>query len=172
MLLPEVLRLARALLDQHGLGHWEVSLDSARRRAGRCDERSHKVSLSRHLMALYDPDQVRETVLHEIAHALVGARHGHDPVWVAQAQAIGASGQRLVPPQAPRLKGRWVGRCPAGHEVDRLRRPSVPLSCARCSPSFRLEHLLSWCCDGSPVSPAQIGAAYSHRLELARTTRA
>lgn len=171
MLLPEVLRLARSLLDQHGLEHWQVSLDRARRRAGQCDERNRRVTLSRHLMALYEPDEVRETVLHEIAHALVGSRHGHDAVWVAKAQAIGASGRRLVEPQAPRLTGRWVGRCPAGHEVDRMRRPSVPLSCARCCPRFHLEHLLSWSCGGRPVPPAEIGAGYARRLELARQTR-
>ena len=33
-----------------------------------------------------------DTILHEMAHALVGQVHGHDAVW--QAQVLGCSGRR------------------------------------------------------------------------------
>ncbi len=115
-------------------------------------------------MALYDESQVRETVLHEIAHARVGAAHGHDSVWRAEARRLGASGERLVSSQMPRVPGRWVGTCPAGHTVDRMCRPTRPSSCSRCAPDFSPEHLLSWSYDGVPVSPQQIGPAYARAL--------
>src|SRR6266446_2222272 len=34
------------------------------------------------------------TLLHEIAHALIGKTHGHDQVWQAQAVVLGCAGQR------------------------------------------------------------------------------
>ncbi|ETJ45187.1 Protein of hypothetical function SprT, partial [human gut metagenome] len=104
------------------------------------------------------------TVLHEIAHARVGASHGHDAVWAAEARRIGASGRRLVPREAPAIAGRWVGTCPAGHTVSRMRRPAVPMACARCGRRFSLANLLTWTYDGKPVTAQQIGPRYARAL--------
>ena len=104
--LPDVLDLARSLMEEAGVGNWELALDRARRRAGQTDHTRRRLTLSRHLMSLYDQAQVRETILHEIAHARVGPRHGHDAVWAAEAIRLGATGRRLIDAQAPRLPGR------------------------------------------------------------------
>ncbi|CAM3184942.1 SprT-like domain-containing protein [Actinomyces slackii] len=156
-------------MEEHGVGDWELALDRARRRAGLTDHGRRRITLSRQLMGLYSPDEVRETILHEIAHARVGAQHGHDEVWEAEARRLGSSGRRLVGPHAPRLRGRWVGTCPAGHEIDRMRRPSVPVSCARCARRFSLAHLLSWSLDGDPVPEARMSPAYRAALARARS---
>ena len=39
-------------------------------------------------------EEIDDTLLHEIAHALVGKAHGHDQVWQAKAVALGCSGKR------------------------------------------------------------------------------
>ena len=168
MNLPDVLSLARSLMEEADVGDWDLAFDRARRRAGQTDHARRRITLSRHLMSLYDEAQVRETILHEIAHARVGPSHGHDAVWAAEATRLGATGRRLIDAQAPRLRGRWVGRCPAGHEVDRMRRPASPVSCSRCAPRFNLEHLLTWSLDGEPVPHARISERYSRLLHLAR----
>ncbi|MDO4901200.1 SprT-like domain-containing protein [Actinomyces sp.] len=162
--LPEVLPLARLLMAEHGVGDWSVCFDRARRRAGQTDHSRRRITLSRHLMALYDEAEVRETVLHEIAHARVGAAHGHDAAWRAEAHRLGASGERLVSSRTPRVPGRWVGTCPAGHTVDRMRRPALPCSCSRCARGFNAAHLLSWSYDGVPMTPQEIGAGYARAL--------
>ena len=167
--LPDVLALARSLMTTHGVGDWDLGLDRARRRAGQTDHACRRITLSRHLMSLYDEAEVRETILHEIAHARVGASHGHDAVWRAEARRIGSTGRRLVDPQAPRVEGRWRGTCPAGHTVTRMRRPSVPLACATCSRSFRIENLLEWEHDGVAVTPEQIGPRYARALARLRS---
>ena len=161
MQLPDVLALARSLMAEHGVGDWGLALDRARRRAGQADHARRRITLSRHLMTLYSEAQVRETVLHEIAHVRVGAWHGHDAVWRAEARRLGASGRRLVDAQAPRVAGPWVGRCPAGHTVDRMRRPGTPSSCSRCARRFSAAHLLVWSYDGVPVPHEQMGTGYS-----------
>src|SRR3954471_13189386 len=111
--LDEAARLARSLLDEHGRGEWEVVLDRAKRRAGVCRPGRKEIGLSAPLTAIHPEAEVRDTILHEVAHALVGPRRGHDDVWRATALRIGCSGQRCSSPDAPGIEGSWVGTCPA-----------------------------------------------------------
>lgn len=121
--LSEAVQLGEALLDQHGLGDWTLTFDAAKRRAGVTRHQRKVIGLSFDLTRLHSEEEVRETILHEIAHALVGAEHGHDEVWRRTARQIGSTGERCVSAEAPRLRGAWVGVCPQGHEVDRHRAP-------------------------------------------------
>ncbi|UNX55037.1 SprT-like domain-containing protein [Georgenia sp. TF02-10] len=161
MELAEVRRMGTALLAEHGLAGWRVALDGARVRAGSCRYAERTITLSRHLMALYDDAQVRETLLHEIAHALVGPEHGHDAVWRAKARAIGSTASRTVAAYAPQVPAPWRGTCPRGHVTDRHRRPVRPASCSRCDPSFNIAHLLTWTYHGRP---ARMGERYAREL--------
>lgn len=162
MNLGEAQALARALLDEHGLRDWTVVLDRAKRRAGVCRPGRKEIGLSGPLTALHPEAEVRDTILHEIAHALVGPRHGHDTVWRATALRIGASGERCTSADAPVIDGDWVGLCPAGHRVTRHRRPERPASCRSCSTTFDPAHLISWTHRGRRVP---MSAAYEQALE-------
>ncbi len=156
MQISEARRLATALMAQHGLSGWKLVLDNARTRAGVCRPGRREIGLSRILTGLHTEAEVRDTVLHEIAHALVGAEHGHDAVWRATALSIGCSGTRCVPETAARPDAPWKGTCPAGHVVSRFRRPSRVMSCRRCAPSFDPTALLRWTWQGRvvPMPPA------------------
>ena len=138
------LRLARTLLDEHGLRDWTVALDRAKTRAGATHFRRRRITLSAPLTRVHDETLVRDTILHEIAHALVGPAHGHDAVWKAQARAIGASDERCFTSEAARQLAPFVGTCPAGHEVRRHRRPTRLVACAQCSTKFDPAHLFEW----------------------------
>ena len=61
-----------------------------------------------------------------------------------------------------------MGTCPAGHTVDRMRRPTRPLACALCGRSFSLDNLLEWSLDGVPMTPARIGPSYARSLAQVR----
>jgi predicted SprT family Zn-dependent metalloprotease len=132
--LSDVRRLARELMDQHGLTGWQLVLDRAKQRAGVCRYDRRTIGLSGPLMRLYDEEQVRETVLHEIAHALVGPGAGHGPQWWAMAQRLGSTGERCISAEAPWVAGAWVGTCQAGHAVAMHRRPRRVRSCTVCHP--------------------------------------
>ena len=41
-------------------------------------------------------ETIKNTTLHEIAHAVVGGHHGHDIVWVNYCKSIGCNGKRLI----------------------------------------------------------------------------
>lgn len=140
----EAVRQARELLRDHGLEEWRVVITRAKRQAGVCRYSTREIGLSGPLTLLHEPAEVRDTILHEIAHALVGPRHGHDKVWKATALSIGCTGQRCTSPDAAQVPTPWVGTCPQGHVTGRHRRPTRVMSCTRCRPSFSLEALLEW----------------------------
>lgn len=163
MRIADAAALAHELMTRHGLVGWRLVFDNAKTRAGVCRPARREIGLSRVLTQLHDEADVRDTILHEIAHALVGPEHGHDAVWREAALRIGCSGQRCVSADAPRPPAPWVGTCPAGHEVRRFRRPERVQACARCSAAFDARHVLTWRYRGrSVVMPATYAA------ELAR----
>ncbi len=152
----------RDLLRQHGLDAvgWVASLDESRARAGACNFTKKMISLSRLYVRVADPAELDDTILHEIAHALVGPQHHHDAVWRAKARAIGCSGDRchtlkFSPP-------RWIAACAAGcftRPVQRRRRNVV---CRRCGGP------VSWrAWDGVP-DPEDLPRDGSQRVPAAR----
>ena len=163
--LRDAYAMAEDLLEHHGLVDWTVEFDSAKRRAGICRFGPRVLGLSAPLTAVHSEADVRDTVLHEIAHALAGPRHGHGATWRAIAVRIGSNGERCVPADVPGVEPAWLGVCPAGHTAGRHRRPERVMTCARCSPSFDLAHLITWTHHGRP---AQMHPNYE--VELARVT--
>lgn len=155
-------RMARRLMDEHGLSEWALVLDRAKRRAGVCRSSERTIGLSRPLTLVHTREQVRDTVLHEIAHALVGPGAGHGPRWQAAARSLGASPNRCLPQDAPRIPGSWRGTCPAGHTIERHRRPARVSACRVCSTTFDPAAIFHWTHHGVPTDP---GPAYRRQLE-------
>ena len=89
--LVEVARQARTLMDKHGLHEWTFRFSAAQSRLGECRERERLIRLGRRHAVNGDPQAVRDTILHEIAHALAGAKAGHGSAWKAVARRIGAT---------------------------------------------------------------------------------
>src|SRR5690242_11321616 len=85
--LADAKRLAEQLMKTHNVSlAWSFRFDSAKVRFGKCDYRGREITLSRHLVELNDEAEVRDTILHEIAHALVRPNVGHGPAWQRVAQ--------------------------------------------------------------------------------------
>lgn len=98
MNLRDAKRLAKDLMTQHGLTAmgWSFCFDRAVKRLGLCKYSTKTISVSRDLTRLNPDTQVRNTLLHEIAHALVGVNHGHNETWRSKAVSIGCNGQRCT----------------------------------------------------------------------------
>lgn len=58
-----------------------------------------------HKCVFADPDQMRDTLAHEIAHHWAGIPSGHNWVWKAHARALGHSGNRCATAQAAQSIG-------------------------------------------------------------------
>jgi len=78
-------------MQEHGLHDWEFKWHSSIRRFGTCHYYKKRISLSKQLCEANEIGPVLDTVLHEIAHALVGKGHSHDEVWQAKCREIGAA---------------------------------------------------------------------------------
>jgi hypothetical protein len=171
----EARQLAAGLMRRHGLTGWQVVFDNAKTRAGICRAVPREIGLSRVLTQLHGRVEVTDTILHEIAHALVGPAHGHDEVWRRKALEIGCSATRCLPGNAPKPVGPWVGTCPLGHETTRHRQPTRVQSCGQCSRTFDPLLVLDWTWKGNRV---QMHPSYeaerrgiAERLELASSQR-
>jgi predicted SprT family Zn-dependent metalloprotease len=92
--IEEIDALATGLLKQFQLNDWTFCFDHSTRRAGCCNYRNKKISIAFDLARNASDEEIRDTLLHEIAHALVGKKHNHDLIWQAKAQEIGCSGER------------------------------------------------------------------------------
>jgi predicted SprT family Zn-dependent metalloprotease len=133
--------LAVQLMTRHKLYGWEFAFNQNVHRAGVCrypaDDIPGRIELSVHFIELNDYEEVRDTILHEIAHALVGEDHGHDEVWKAKCREIGAKPERCFGEEVRMPKGRWRAKCPScSREYTRHRRPRqlVGWHCRPCGP--------------------------------------
>lgn len=127
-------QLAIQLMKDNGLGSaWTFQFTNAIRTFGSCNFNKALIKLSKPITELNDEEHVRDTILHEIAHALAGPRAGHGLAWKRIAREIGCNGQRTyshdtvkTPPK------RWIGTCPS---CDRkiVRHIKMNISCGKCS---------------------------------------
>lgn len=143
--LAQVELWANQLIDRHLDASWSFAFDRAKTRAGKCDFQRRTISISRYLAERHTDEQVTQTLLHEIAHAMAGHRAGHGTEWQRIAASIGYVGGRTHDGAVADEFARWVGQCPDGHRVYRFRRPKDdPMSCAKCSRSFDRRYLIHW----------------------------
>lgn len=112
--------------------------DNAKRRRGLCSYSKRTIQMSRVFVSHNDAEQVMDTIMHEIAHALVGPGHGHGEVWKAKARQLGATPRacrETVAPPAP-----YVLRCECGEQrVPRHRRRKISGNARCCRKPFFYE---------------------------------
>ena len=127
----DVFQIAYELIYKHNLIGWSFRFDNAKSRAGLCIYKKKIISLSSYYVKAADLEEIINTILHEIAHAIVGPSHGHDSVWRAKALAIGCDAKRchnlsfIVP--------YWVMKCPNGCFKIPRHRKKKQLICKSCN---------------------------------------
>ena len=136
-LLSETRKLATDMMAEHGLSQWSFQFDDASRRAGYCNYDTRVLSLAREFALVAPSSEVRNTILHEIAHALVGPKHNHDRVWKETARAIGCTGERCHTVKfAPPRYIKSCRRCGWYSTGNQMRHNWV---CKRCRTPIRYE---------------------------------
>lgn len=90
------------LITNKPFGNWSFYWDkSSTAKLGACIFAEKTIKFSQRYMAYIDEARFRNTMLHEIAHALVGTGHGHDDVWKKKCLEIGGDG--LEKAEIPRI---------------------------------------------------------------------
>lgn len=154
MTIPQIHDKALELMDKHNLLDcgWHFDFDNAKRRFGQCDFDRKRITLSKFTIEhVSSDDDIIDTILHEIAHAIVGIGHGHDRVWKAKAREIGAipnrCGSRKIKDRS-KINYKWTGTCPNGHKVYRHKLSRViknGSSCNKCCPGrYNKEFQIDW----------------------------
>ncbi len=118
--------------------------------AGTCSYSRKTIYLSKILTHYATDAEVKDTILHEIAHALTEG-HGHDHVWVAKAKEIGCDGRRCYNDESkPNLVeaqkhiSKYKAVCINGHESFANRMPKHRRSCGTCSRRFDERYILNY----------------------------
>jgi hypothetical protein len=104
----KIRQVANEMIQKHNLEGWKFEFEGNRsrggkiRRLGRClinpNTKSKWIFLTVEYVSRAKEEDVIDTLLHEVAHAMVGLHHGHDRVWKAKARQLGSSGTRLKRP--------------------------------------------------------------------------
>ena len=119
----EAYTLALLLMGEHGLQGWSFVLNKNKRRLGVCRERLKRIELSEHYVTRNSRDHIIDTLLHEIAHAIVGVAHGHNNVWKEKCLELGCD-PYACDASADMPQGRWQASCPScSRDFAQHRRP-------------------------------------------------
>lgn len=144
MTLGRARQLAIRLMKQHKLWPaWSFRFDRSKVRFGRCSYSTKEISLSQHLVELNDEEEVRETILHEIAHALAPRGAGHNAAWRAVARSIGCNAKRCYGDEVVRPQPKYKGTCPGCKRVI-YRHRRTRIACGRCTPVFDKRFVFRW----------------------------
>jgi predicted SprT family Zn-dependent metalloprotease len=128
--IAQIMQMALDEMKKYDLAKWRFTFDHSIRRAGCCNYREKTISISFELARNGTDADIRDTILHEIAHALVGRKHNHDAAWKATALEIGCSGERThrLAFSPPRYHVRCENHC-WSHTAQRRNRRLICRTC-------------------------------------------
>ena len=130
----QALELMREHL-QEDYNSWSFKWDNAKLRFGMCNHTTGTISISRPITEVNDDDQFKDTVLHEIAHAIAGARAGHGYTWKRVAVSVGCEPTRCHKAALP--KSKYLFKCPCcGWERPFTRMPKLNYGCTPCCTKY------------------------------------
>lgn len=130
-------------LKQWGLWQkgWRFRWNSSKRSAGQCwfnhEQYGNHIALSETLAAARSLADSKDTILHEIAHALSPKTVGHNWQWRQNARMVGAKPKRCVASSSidhNKISFKYTGTCPTcGGQVGFSRKVVREYSCTTCS---------------------------------------
>ena len=137
-----------ALIEQYAPAGTKFEWDNATRRFGSCrysfnrytgEYFNFRITISYPLASRNTWEVVKQTVIHEIAHART-AGHGHDAVWKRECIRLGGNGKRCYTSESEggavkTVPTKYIGVCPCcGQTFPRNRRSNGAYHCRRAEP--------------------------------------
>ncbi len=150
----QAVTLARTLMDEHGLSHVPFVESNAKRQFGVTKHRVTRrfgtvvneelvsIGLSRPLTEVNDGACVRDTILHEIAHAKAGHSAGHNYQWKLVARGLGCNPSHTCGEGVKSVAGKYQATCPCGLDHNMYRMPQRRKICRRCKASLDFKRVL------------------------------
>jgi predicted SprT family Zn-dependent metalloprotease len=101
---------------------WSFEWDNAKTRFGCCYFGPKKITMSQAMTLLNSEEDVRDTILHEIAHAIAGPRTKHGILWRIEARRVGARPIPCCDSKVETPPAKYIGKCVGcGVEVKRYK---------------------------------------------------
>ncbi len=148
--LQEVEVLAEKAILNYGLQGWSFRWARTKRRLGACNYRLKRIEIAEFYARHNPPEQVLDTLLHEIAHALAGPQARHGPAWKAIARRLGATPKACDKgDQTVVMPGDWQATCGACNKTYHKYKRPQSLTGYRCRCSARTS--LSFQFTGDPA---------------------
>jgi predicted SprT family Zn-dependent metalloprotease len=126
-------RLCGELMKQYGLADagWTYEYSKAARFLGMTVHSHKTIRLSAPWIFKAEEACIRDVILHEIAHALVGPGCGHGYVWQQRAKQLGARPERCNSFDGPRPEKKFINYC-TNHGVVGSTNSRRDYLCAKC----------------------------------------
>lgn len=119
----------RELMDQWNVdSSWRIQVGVAKRQFACTNFTRRTVTVSAALAAA-NPDQLDDTILHEIAHIRAGFQAQHGPEWKRQCLIVGANPEARG--DGADVEAKWIAECPScAKQLKRHRRGKG--ACGNC----------------------------------------
>ena len=139
--------LALLHMENHRIADWQLKFENCKRSLGRCHYNARVISLSKWYVELNEEDDVEDTILLEIAHALSWIRYGkegkgHGKLWKKVCKEIGATPERTHKGiiEYPNNHFKYVDTCACGITYKRHRLVSqMGYRCPKCYQNLFVE---------------------------------
>jgi predicted SprT family Zn-dependent metalloprotease len=106
---------ANKLINEHNLTDWKFILNNRTTNStlGICKYKSKEIHLNKRYALVADEELVKDTIIHEIAHALTKG-HKHNHIWKAKCRELGCSDNRFkkLDEEVNKKLSRYKGVCP------------------------------------------------------------
>lgn len=145
MLPSDVEILAKTLIREFAPYGWRMGWNNRKTAYGVCVYKTQTIELSRHLIPICTPEQIRKVIMHEIAHSLTqGAGHGR--AWKAQMRAFGLTPNRCESfVKDKEAIANWRATCwNCGKKSYMYRKPRADKSCGKCCSRYNDKYKLTF----------------------------
>lgn len=135
MELLEAENYAKEVMQSNNLTDWSFQFDKAKKRFGYCNYTKKIISISKHLTLLNPEEIVKNTILHEVSHALSGYKAGHGILWKKVMISLGGSPVRCYGNEVITPKLKYTAYCKnCGFSLQRKTKSLI--SCKSCCKKY------------------------------------
>lgn len=128
--------LGNTLINKY-LNDFTFEFDSAKNRFGRCKYTLRTITISKHLTMFNSEEEFKDTVLHEIAHGLVGVGNGHNEIWKDKCVEIGCRPERFYSEENINMGYKYLYECPlCDVSIEKHRKMKRRRACGKCCDKY------------------------------------
>jgi predicted SprT family Zn-dependent metalloprotease len=140
-------KLYNELLVKYNLTDYRLEYYNRKRSLGSCNNFRKLFKFSKCFIEHSEEEIIKQVILHEFAHALVGMNNGHNQIWKLKCIALGCR-PKAINKIAKMPNGRFIFKCPKCkkefyyHRISKLLKEGRT-SCGICSNGrFNREYIL------------------------------